>query len=216
MLDDFKDGSSATAEKEERNHDRKRPILEGFGSKPSPWSRHIDVYTGGTFVPDTDQNPRAGRTRDMTRIADLSFGLDRYALPLLSILSASEPDFAAFDEVAQRYDVRLQTHLLFAGDRRWAALVLYPQLAAGGLRTVVTFGRDTHEDAIVVETWGPLAGFAVGEAPTVEDTPPQVTRWRVAPEHLMQAAEYIRKELARSYGAMRASRDLTTSLGTER
>jgi hypothetical protein len=166
------------------------------------------------IVPGTDQNLHASRTWDMIRIADLSFGLDRYALPLLSILSASEPDFAAFDEVAQRYDVRLQTHLLFAGDRRWAALVLYPQLAPGGLRTVVTFGRDTHEDTIVVETWGLLASFAVGEAPTVEDTPPHVARVRFEPERLMDAAEYIRKELARSYGAMRASRYLTSGLST--
>lgn len=147
-----------------------------------------------------------------TRIADLTFGLDRYATPLLSILSTHEPDFAEFDESPQMYDVRVQTHALLAGDRRWAALVIFPQLAPVGIRTVVTFGRDVHDDTVVVETWGPLQGFAVGEAPTVEDTPPQVTRWRFQPGELMGAAEYIRKELARSYGTMRASREMTSQL----
>lgn len=148
----------------------------------------------------------------MTRIADLSFGLDRYAAPLLSVLATYEPSFAEFDEAAQMYDVRIHTHQFFAGDRRWAALALYPQLAPTALRTVVVFGRDPNDDEIVVETWGPLAGFRVGEAPTPEDVPAEVTRWRCPPEHLVEAAEYIRKELAQAYRAMRASRDLTGGL----
>lgn len=148
----------------------------------------------------------------MNRIADFTFGLDRYAWSLLHVLSTLEPDFAVYDEAAQLYDVRLHTHLLFAGDRRWSAIAIYPQLVPRGLRTVVAFGRDTHDDTIVVETWGPLQGFLVGEAPTTEDEPAQVTRRRFAPAELMQAAEYIRTELARSYGTMRATRDLTRQL----
>lgn len=147
----------------------------------------------------------------MARLADLSFGLDRYAAPLLSVLSTFEPDFAAFDESAQMYDVRIQTHQLFAGNRRWAALVLYPQLAPGALRTVVLFGRDPGEDGIMVETWNPVMGFRVGEGPTVEDAPAHVSRRRFEPQELVEAAEYIRKELAQAYRAMRASRDLTGS-----
>jgi hypothetical protein len=166
----------------------------------------------GTPTKSLDQNLVLNRTHGMTRIGDLSFGLDRYALSLLSVLSTIEPEFAAFDEEAQRYDIRIQTHLLFAGDRRWAALVIYPQLAPAGLRTVVAFGRDTHEDAIVVESWGPLARFAVGEAPTVEDAPPLVSGKRFAPGDLMRAAEHIQNELERAYRAMRASHDVTAGL----
>lgn len=151
----------------------------------------------------------AGR---MNGIADPTFGLDRYAFPLLSILSTQEPDFAEFDDAAQTYDVRVETHPFFAGDRRWGALVIFPKLVPTGLRTVVIFGRDPYDDDIVVETWGPLQGFAVGASPTVEDTPPQVDRWRFQPLQLMDAAVHIRKELARAYGAMRASHDVTAQL----
>lgn len=145
----------------------------------------------------------------MTRLADLSFGLDRYAAPILSVLSTFEPDFAEFDETAQMYDVRIHTHQFFAGNRRWAALVLYPQLAPSALRTVVLFGRDPSEDGIVVETWAPLMGFRVGEGPTVEDAPAQVSRRRFQHSELVEATEYVRRELAQAYRAMRASRAVT-------
>lgn len=149
---------------------------------------------------------------DMSRIADPTFGLDRLALPLLSVLSTLEPDFADFDETAQMYDIQVQTHLYAAGDKRWAALVMYPRLEPSGVRTVVTFGRDPNEEAIVVESWGPLPGFAVGGSPTVADAPTGLTVQRFAASDIMSAAGAVKAELARAYRSLRAARDLTAQL----
>jgi hypothetical protein len=125
-----------------------------------------------------------------------------------------EPDFAQFDEKSQMYDIRIQTYPYFAGDKRWAALVTYPHLEAEGLRHVVMFGRDTHQDMIVVHSWAPIARFAVGESPTTGDEPVEATVRRFAPQDLMLAVAFIRSEIALAYGSLRSSRKLTADLGS--
>lgn len=148
----------------------------------------------------------------MARIADLTFGLDRIALPLLSLLSTMDPDFADFEEGPQMYDVLIQTHTYFSGDRRWAALVMFPNLAPDGLRYVVTFGRDPYDDVIVVESWGPCQAFEVGESPTASDVPENCRGRRFGPTELIPAVSFIRAELAMAYRTMRASRAMATEL----
>lgn len=141
----------------------------------------------------------------MTRIADPTFGLDRYALPMLSLLSTREPDFADFNEGAQMYDVLVQTHVFAAAGKRWVALVMFPRLVAEGLRHVVTFGRDPYHDEIVVQSWGPVLELAAGDAPTPSDIPPGVKERRCHPLDIMASVDFIRGELALAYRAMRTS-----------
>lgn len=134
----------------------------------------------------------------MSRIGDPTFGLDRYAWPLLSVLSTLEPDFADFDDVAQRYDVAIQTGLHHAGDRRWVSLELFARLEPIGPRKRVAFGRDPLVDEIVVESWQPT------EIGTVEDMTPSGLR-RFAPRDLMEAVAFVRSELSEGYRVLRAS-----------
>jgi hypothetical protein len=139
----------------------------------------------------------------MVRISDPTFGLDRYAWPLLNLLSTLEPDFAVFDEGAQMYDVALQTHVYCAGDKRWGALVLFPRLTPEGLRSVVTFGRCVYQDEIVVESWSPLDRFVADGYPTPADEHGDARTRRFSPKDIMQAAAFIKAELGSAYEALR-------------
>ena len=126
------------------------------------------------------------------RIADTTFGLDRYAWSLLALLSTWEPAFARFNEQAQVYLVRIQTDVHpTAGDQRWGRLTM--AVGSLGLRKVIAFGRDAYRDEIVVQSWD-LAGPG-----DLEEQPSKLTRFD--PGHLMDAALVIREELTRAYQA---------------
>jgi len=131
-----------------------------------------------------------------TRIGDLTFGLDRFAWPLLSILSTLEPDFADFDEGTQMYDVTIQTGVHRVGDKNWVSLVLFPKLEPSGPRKLIAFGRDSCVDEIVVESW------QATESSEIDETTPS-TLQRFAAKDLMEAVGYIRSELSCAYSALR-------------
>lgn len=127
----------------------------------------------------------------MQRIADTTVGLDRYAWPLVAILSTLEPDFARFDEQSNAYDVRIKTGVYARdGAPNWAQLTM--AFKPLGLQKVIAFGRDTYRDEIVVQVWE-VHGDGLEEQPS--------TLHRFAPPDLMRVALFIRDELAQAYAA---------------
>lgn len=123
------------------------------------------------------------------RIADTTFGLDRYAWALLALLSTWETDFAHFNEQAKLWDVCIQTDVHQEGEARWGRLVM--PVGSLGLRKVIAFGRDVHRDEIVVQSW------QLAPAGDLGDQESKIIRFD--PGQLMNAALFIRSELARAY-----------------
>jgi hypothetical protein len=132
----------------------------------------------------------------MVRIADPTFGLDRYALPLMTILSMEEPDFAEFLDEAQMYDVTLLTDVYRTGNRSWISVTMFGALEGRGPRKVIAFGMDPFADAIGVEV------FDITEAPELADVPSQMVRF--PPRDLMRVAGHIKSLLAEAYKALRS------------
>jgi hypothetical protein len=132
----------------------------------------------------------------MMRIADLSFGVDPYALPLLAILSTAEPDFADFLEEAKLYDVSLRTDVYRSGTRNWVSITMFGALDGRGPRKVVAFGRDPFVDAIGLEIWD------LTEAADLDEVPSQTVSF--SPRDLMKVAQHIKGLLANAYQTLRA------------
>lgn len=129
------------------------------------------------------------------RIADPTFGLDRYALTLLALLSTYEPDFAVFVEEAKMYDVSLQTGIFRSGNRTWVSLTLFGKLDGTGPRRVIAFGRDPFVDEIAVELWDAT------EAPDLDEVPSGMARFE--PRELTRVATHIKEMLANAYQGLR-------------
>jgi len=124
-------------------------------------------------------------------VSDPTFGVDRYAWSLLTLLSTYEPDFADFNEASQQYDVRLQTDVYSAGTRRWVSLTLFRTSTSNEPLLTVAFGRDPFVDEIVVECAAPGQGN-------------KPSQHRFDPSDLMDAASRIRHELGFAYRAVQA------------
>lgn len=131
-----------------------------------------------------------------TRIGDLTFGLDRHAWGMLSILSTLEPDFADFDEGIQMYDVNILTGVHREGNKNWASLALFPKLEPTGPRKLIAFGRDSCADEIVIESW------RTTESAEIDETTPSTLR-RFASKDLMEAVGFVRNELSCAYSKLR-------------
>lgn len=131
------------------------------------------------------------------RIADPSFGLDRYAVSLLALLSTFEPDFADFLEEAQMYDVNLRTGVYSVGTRHWVSLTMFAALDGSGPRRVIAFGQDPFVDEIVVELWDAT------EAPELDGVRSSMVRF--PPRELMRVAQHIKELLGISYRDIRAA-----------
>jgi hypothetical protein len=130
------------------------------------------------------------------RLADPSFGIDRYALSLLAILSTYEPDFAEFLEEARVYDVSLRTDVYRSGTKNWVSLTLFGFLDGHGPRRVIAFGRDSFVDQIVVEMWDAT------ETPELDEVSSGMARFD--PKDLMRVALHIKELLASAYQGLRA------------
>lgn len=143
-------------------------------------------------------------------LADPTFGLDRYALTILTLLSKKEPSFAAFNPRAQAYEIAIRTGLYLAGEKCWVSLTMFPTFQAGGVCKVLVFGRAPISDEIHVESWQPTE--LVTESPRYEDERHSTTR-AFEPD-ILHVAGYIENELAQAYGAMRMARATTRRLQT--
>lgn len=132
----------------------------------------------------------------MMKIADPTFGLDRYAWTLLALLSTFEPNFAEFNDAAMMYEVRLQTDPHRGAGKNWAAITMAPAMAGTGPRKTIAFGRSAYQDEIVVQSWELMSGTEACETPS--------TLHRFKPDELVKAAEFVRDELGRAYVEARA------------